>query len=85
MAGFPKKDHQTDTITGKADRLALNILIEALHKNAASIATLKGGGRFGHTALCMSPVEYTTNQRSLPFLLATPPGELKFTPQETLR
>ena len=30
MAGFPKKDHQIDTIPGTSERLALNILIEAI-------------------------------------------------------
>jgi len=47
MAGFPKKEHQIDTITGIPERLALNMMFEALNKNAASIPTLKGGGRFG--------------------------------------
>ena len=55
-----KKDHQIDAITGKPKRLALNLLIEALTENAASIPTLKGGGLFGHTAFCMSPAEYAT-------------------------
>jgi len=58
MKGFPKEDHQIDAIPGKPKQLSLNILIEALTENAASIATLNGGGLFGHTAFYMSPAEY---------------------------
>ena len=70
---------------------------EALTENAASIATLKGGGLdsfgnskrwrtrlFGHTAFCMSPAEYyATIQHSVPFLIATAPGELTFVAGDT--
>ena len=61
MKGFPKKDHQIDAIPGKPERLALNVIFEALTKNAASVPTLKGGGRFGHTTMCMSTAEKICN------------------------
>ena len=41
MTRFPKKNHQIDTITGKPERLALNIIIEVITKNAASVPTLE--------------------------------------------
>ena len=83
LAGFPKKEHETDTITGIPERLALNILFKALTKNAASIPTLKGGGLFGHTVMCMSAAQYTTIQHSVPFIMATAPGELTFVAGDT--
>ena len=58
MKGFPKHDHQIDTITGKPERLALDLLIEDITENAASISTLKGGGLFGHTATFMSDAQF---------------------------
>ena len=82
-AGFPNQDHHIDTITGKPERLGLNALVESITENAASIATLKGGGLFPHTALCMSPAEDATIQHSLPIVLALPPRELTFTPGDT--
>jgi len=65
MKAFPKQDHQIDTITGKPERLAIDLLIEDITKNAASIPTLKGGGIFGHTATCMSDAQYATIPLSL--------------------
>ena len=78
LVGFPKKEHKIDIITGIPKRLALNIMFEALTKNAASISTLKYGGPFGHTAMCMSAAQYATIQHSVPFIMATAPGELIF-------
>ena len=80
LKGFPKKEHDIDTITGTSECMALNLLINDLWENAASMATLKGGGKFGHTALCMSPTDYATIPRSVLFLMTTAPGgELTFT------
>ena len=84
MKGFPKQEHQIDIITGTPKRLALNIIIEALTENAASIPTLKGGGQFGDTAMCMSAAQYATIQHSFPFVLPPPPGELIFTAGDTV-
>ena len=78
MKGFPKQEHQIDTITGKPERLAINILIEDIIENAASIATLKGGGLYGHTGTCMSDFQYATIPDSIPFIPAPPPGVLTF-------
>ena len=68
LARFPQNDHLFDAIPGTLEQLALNILIDGLSQNTASIATLKGGGHFGHTTLTMSPVKYATIQHSAPFL-----------------
>ena len=74
LDGFPQKDHLFDAIPGTPEWLALNILIDGLRENATSIATLKGGGHYGHTALIMSTAEYATIQHSAPFLMEAPPG-----------
>ena len=79
MKGFPKQVHQIDTITGLPECTGLNKMIEALTKNTASIPTLKGGGKYGHTAMCMPTAQYATIQHSLPFVLVPPPVELIFT------
>ena len=55
-----------------------NILINGLRENTTSIATLKGGGHYGHTALTISPAEYATIQHSITFLMEAPPGGLTF-------
>ena len=78
MQGFPKQEHQIDTITRKPERLAIDLLVEDIIENAATITTLKGGGLFGHTATCMSDAQYATIQNSIPFILAPPPGVLTF-------
>ena len=52
LKGFPKKEHDIDTITGTPECKALNLLINDLWENAASMATLKGGGKFGHILHC---------------------------------
>ena len=83
MKGFPKKDHQIDAIPGQPEQLPLNAIFEALTKSAASIPTLKGGGLFGHTVMCMSAAQYTTIQHSVPFIMATAPGELTFIAGDT--
>ena len=62
------------------ERLALNILFEAITENVASVAILKGGGLFGHMVFCMSANQYATIQHSQPFVMAVPPGELTFVP-----
>ena len=51
-AGFPNKNHQIDSITG------INVFFEAITQNAASVKTLKGGGRYGHMAFAMSQPQY---------------------------
>ena len=79
LAGFPKKDHLFDAIPGTPEEPALNILIDGLHENAASIATLKGGRHYGHTALTVSPAEYATIQHhSTPFLMEVLPLKTNF-------
>ena len=65
------------------ERLALNILFEAITENVVSVAILKGGGLFGHTAFCMSPAKYATIQHSVSFLMVTAPGELTFVTGDT--
>ena len=80
IAGFPNKEHSIDTTTGIPKCLALNIMIEALTKNAPSISTPKRGGVYGHTVMVMmSAAQYATIQYNLQFALAPPPGELIFT------
>ena len=78
LKGFPKQEHQIDQITGQPERLAIDILIEDIIENAASIATLKGGGVYGHMGICMSDAQYATIQGTIPFIAAPPPGVLAF-------
>ena len=78
LKGFPKQEHQIDKITGKPERLAIDILIEDIIENAASVATLKGGGLYGHTGTCMSDALYATIPGTIPFIPAPPPGVLAF-------
>ena len=76
--GLPNPDHNIDTITGKPERLGLNALIEAITENAASIETLKGGGRYGHMVFCMSVAKYTAIHHTQPFVMERPPTLLTF-------
>ena len=82
-AGSPNKNHQIDSIKGQPERLGLNVFFEALTENTASIQTLKGGGRYGHMAFCMSAPQYATIHHSLPFVLQPSPGELTFEANDT--
>ena len=77
-AGFPNKNHQIDSITGTPERPGINIFFEAITQNAASVKTLKGGGRYSHMALAMSQVQYAAIQHSLPFIMEPPPTALTF-------
>ena len=80
-AGFPNPDQHIDTFTGKPERLGLNALIEAITENAAAIETLKGGGRYGHMAFCMSVGKYTSIHHTQPFVMELnklPPTSLTF-------
>ena len=85
MKGFPKKDYQIDAIPGKPERLALNILIEALRENAASIATKRWRTIWAYGILHVSPpiFNYSTIQHTQPFVMEVPPGELTFVPGDT--
>ena len=82
-AGFPNKNHQIDSITGKPERLGLNIFFEAITENDASIKTLKGGGCYGHMALCISAPQYALIQHSLLFVMQPPPPGLVFEANDT--
>ena len=83
-AGFPNKEHQIDTISGKPEQLGMDILFTAITENAAFITTLKGGGCFGHMALCMPAKQYATIPHTQPFVMEVPPpGELTFVPSDT--
>ena len=84
MKGFLKQDHQIDSITGKPERLAIDLLIEDITENTASIPTLKGGGLFGHTATCMSDAQYSTIPLSPPFIPAPSTVVLTFVPGNTV-
>ena len=55
-----------------------NALIEAIMENAASIETLKGGGRYGHMVFCMSIAKYTAIHHTQPCVLEVSPTPLTF-------
>ena len=82
-AGFPNKKHQIDSITGTPERLGINIFFEAITQNAASVKTLKGGGRYGHMAFAMSTPQYEAIQHSLPFIMKPAPPPLTFEENDT--
>ena len=78
MKGFPKQEHQMDSIPDKPEYMAIDLLIEDINENAASFTTLKGRGIYGHTTTCMSAAQYSTIPNSIPFIPAAPPGVLTF-------
>jgi len=82
-AGFPNKKHQIDSITGTPERLGINIFFEAITQNAASVKTLKRGGRYGHMAFAMSAPQYEAIQHSLPFIMEPAPPALIFEENDT--
>ena len=78
LASFPCKEHDIANIPGEPDRITLDALFKAIRRNAASVYSDKGGGRYGHLALTMEPTGYTALQHSSAFDLETHPGVLTF-------
>ena len=82
LASFPCKDHDIAKISGEPDRITLNALFKAIRRNAASVYSDKGGGRYGHLALTMEPIEYIALQHGTAFVLEAHPGVLTFTAED---
>ena len=82
LASFPCKDHNIASITGEPDRITLNALFKAIRRNAASVYSDKGGGRYGHLALTMAPSTYIALQHGTAFVLEKHPGVLTFAADE---
>ena len=78
-ASFPKKDFDIPAITGEPDRISLDLLINDIRQNAASVRSIKGGGTYGHLAMTMAPAEYLALPGATAFTYTASPGELTFT------
>jgi hypothetical protein len=75
LAKFPIKS--IPTITGEPDYNAINQMVQTLYGNAASLATILGGGAHGHIGTIMTPPLYATltaTPYELPSILALYPS-----------
>ena len=82
LASFPIKANEINDIPGLPDRITLNALFKAIRRNAASVYSDKGGGKYGHIGITMSPTQYTALQHGSVFILETHPGVLTFLAEE---
>lgn len=82
LASFPIKDRDIATIHGQPDCVTLNALFKAIRRNAASVYSDKGGGKYGHIGITMSHEAYTTLQHGTEFNLQPHPGVLTFQDSE---
>lgn len=72
VAKFPNKT--IPTITDEPDYASINIMVEILYGNAASLPTTLGGGAHGHIGLIMTPALYATLAPGTPYNNPIDPG-----------